>query len=310
MNNRIEIRLTEINDQPVGLGAMNADALQSFIVVISSLKSIAEKVVNKEDLSYSIQEGSALCCVEAPNDSLSSIYQEMDAAIKGESSNKEVTDGLRRIQEQIKRDDLGYEFNYRHSSTVVNIHGRLLSANRIGLKRRRKTFKYQLSIIPGLLNQIGGVSPNYHIDHGAGEKTTIDCSVEDAKYVREYLYEKVYALVLCKIYDMPEKKDEFFHLTMIEVELLNIFRDFVSAYNGEEELIERLGNMHDFIDETFASTGIGHRILKKLLLGFNNKRFHLSEIKTLLVISKPFKEHELIRQPRHSLLETYNAKRS
>ena len=39
-------------------------------------------------------------------------------------------------------------------------------------------------------------------------------------------------------------------------------------------------------------------------------KFHLSEIKTVLVISKPFKSNEYIDDFRKELVDTYNEKKS
>ncbi len=47
-----------------------------------------------------------------------------------------------------------------------------------------------------------------------------------------------------------------------------------------------------------------------LLKAFNNKYFHLSEIKTILIISKPFKQHDIIKEARETLLETYKKMKS
>lgn len=310
MNDRIEIRLTEINEEPVGLNAMTVDALESFMEVVSSLKSIVENIVDKEALTFSIKEGSALCSVEAAPAHLQAIYREINTAIEGESSNKEVADGLRRIQNQIKRNNVEYEFQYHQSSSVIDMHGKLVQASRIAVKRRRGDYTIKLKANSGVIKQIGGEKPNYHLYCVNGEKRTIECTREDAIQVNKFLYQEVNPLVLCKEFTRSEKKDEFIHLTMIDNDLASAFREFVATYNHSDDLISRLGKIHDFIDEQFENTHLGHRILKTLILGFNDELFHLSEIKTVLVISKPFKEHDLIRDPRAALLETYNAKRT
>jgi hypothetical protein len=96
---------------------------------------------------------------------------------------------------------------------------------------------------------------------------------------------------------------------MVDDDLTDAFHEYVAMYNGCDDLIERLSKTHDFVDRQLENFNRGLAILRTLLLGFNDKRFHLSEIKTFLVISKPFQEHDLIREPRAALLETYNAKR-
>lgn len=85
---------------------------------------------------------------------------------------------------------------------------------------------------------------------------------------------------------------------------------YLKKYNQEENLVDKLSMTYKFVDETFEqSKGNAHQVLKELLITFNDKKFHLSELKTLLVISKPFKEHETIKDARAALLDTYQKKK-
>ena len=85
---------------------------------------------------------------------------------------------------------------------------------------------------------------------------------------------------------------------------------YLEKYNKEENLVDKLSMIYQFIDEVFEhSNGNAHQVLKELLTTFNDKNFHLSELKTLLVISKPFKEHKTIKDARAALLETYQNKK-
>lgn len=88
------------------------------------------------------------------------------------------------------------------------------------------------------------------------------------------------------------------------------FDTYLKKYNKEENLADKLSMTYQFVDEIFEhSNGNAHETLKKLLITFNDKNFHLSELKTLLVISKPFKEHETIKDARAALLATYENKK-
>jgi len=88
------------------------------------------------------------------------------------------------------------------------------------------------------------------------------------------------------------------------------FESYLKKYNKEENLVDKLSMTYQFVDEVFEhSKDNAHQVLKELLTTFNDKNFHLSELKTLLVISKPFKEHETIKDARAALLETYQNKK-
>ncbi len=310
MSNRLEIKLTEAHEKAVSLKSMSSDALDSFMKVMSSLKSIADTVENKEDLNFSITEGSAVCAIEAPEPIIQSVFDDMDRAIKGESRDKVFTSHLRIIQEQIKNEEFKYNFSYYKGKKKIEIHPRLIKSNRIALKRKdRLEHNYKLLIIRGFLNQIGGKEPNYHFDYGHGEKITIACSMEDAFIVNKYLYKNITSLVVCKEWKNDKKRREYTHKIILEDLLVEELKSYIESYNKESDLVSKLSITHDFIDKMFSTTNFGKEAIKFLLIAYNDINFHLSELKTLLVISKPFKEDKIIKEYREALLATYEKKK-
>lgn len=311
MLNRLEIILTEANDKPVSLRSMSLEALDSFMTVMSSLKSIAESNNKQKELVFSISEGSALCAVEAPAPIMDSIYSGMNTAIKGNSNDKVITKHLRLIQGELKRDKFNYKFRYNNKKETIDLHPILIKSTKIALKRKSKLpYTHKLVVCEGLLNQIGGKDPNYHFNSGISESKTIDCTKEDAMKVNKFLYQNVKSLILCKEWVKADKKTEYFHKVILEEKIARDIRSFLKLYNKEENILNKLTITHDYIDDMFENSDRGHEFLKCLLLAFNDNVFNLSEIKTLLVISKPFKEHKDIKYARKELLETYEKKRN
>lgn len=305
----LEIALEEVNGDAVSLKSMSPDALESFMSVMSSLKAIAIYIADENELSFSITEGSAQCLLNAPDHLMDSIYDELDTAIKGESGDKEVTTYLRSIQDQITREKFSYRFLYKkHDKPTVDLYFALNKCKRISVKRRRNQYDYKLKIISGFLNQIGGSTPNYHFDYGGGKKITIGCSIGQAKNIKQFLYQDVHSLLLCKEWYDDEKRDEYMHKIILDEELVNDLKKYVISYNKEDDLIKKLTTTYDFIDKMFAEKK-GHRALYSLLLAFNDKHFHLSELKTILLISKSFTEFSDIREVRDILKITYNDKK-
>ncbi len=286
---------------------MTPEALESFLSVVSSFKKLAQSSTDK-DLIFSIYEGSAACSVEAAPEAIDMIYSDISNAIKGKSNNKVLVKSLREIQEQLARDDYSYDFYYRKAGQDINLGKNLLSA-KISKKRVRNEYNYRIRGINGLLNQIGGKTPNYHIDYGNGEKRTIECDFNEAIDINQYLYQTISVFVLSK-----EKSGidngEYKHLIILNSELYRKLNSFFREYYDEDDLVKRLGKIHDLIDDAFAKSKNGEDILETLLVCFNNKNFHLSEIKTLLVISKFNLANNEIKRARNNLLETYqNLKR-
>lgn len=310
MPSRFEIALSEINNELISLNSLSAEALDSFIAVVSSLKSIAAGIGQVDNLVFTIREGSALCAVEAPDETITAIYNELDQALKGESEDKEFTGHLRRIQEQVCRSNFKYRFVYkRPSGQDINIHPRLLDSSRIAVKRSRKNPTYRVRILVGFLNQIGGKVPNYHFDYGHGETKKISCTEDEAKVINKFLYQTVNALVICKEPGNPEKPTDYVHKMILNQSQADGLRGFLFDYNREPDLINKLSLIHEFVDRIFSASNPDFDLLKILLIGFNDRNLHLSELKTLLVISKPVADALAIKDVRTSLLETYHSKR-
>ncbi|MEP1306095.1 MAG: hypothetical protein ABJK11_05615 [Balneola sp.] len=291
---------------------MSPEALDAFLAVMSSLKTIALSVANEDEVNFKIKEGSALGVVEAPKSKMALIYKELDNAIKGESDDKIFTSGLRRIQEQFQRDTFDFDFHYYDNlkSEPIALHRRLKNTSRITAKRVKSSYLYKPKILQGYLNQIGGKDPNYHFDYGGGHKITIDCSKEEADSIKNYLYKDINSFVVCKEADKNKMKENYLHKVIIEKEYTGDIKTFIRAYNQENDLVNKLTSIHDFIDESFSKKKkYGFEILSYILKGFNDKNYHLSELKTLLVISKPFINHDKIELARKSLIETYNEKK-
>lgn len=289
---------------------MTADAIASFAVVISALKSLAESVVSKNLIRFAIQEGSASCKIEAEPLVLDEIYAALDSAIQGECRNSEVTSNLRKIQDEVKRSGFAYGFQYRKADAVFDIEKRLVAARRISLKRAgRDLFHYEFKIVGGIVNQIGGINPNYHIDLGNGLLQTIECSKADAISVNQFLYKNVNAITLSKIWENPEKRANLVHKAVVDPKFVSEFSAYFDKYNSETDLVTKLGFTHDFVDELFENSGLAHLALATLLQTFNDKALHLSELKTMLVASKPLKAHPIIQKSRIALLATYESMR-
>lgn len=82
------------------------------------------------------------------------------------------------------------------------------------------------------------------------------------------------------------------------------FKNFLDSYNKESDLVNKLTLIHNFVDDTIYKEDV----IIQLLEHFNDANFHLSEIKTVLLVSKPYKNNKEIKVYRKELLETYNNK--
>lgn len=85
------------------------------------------------------------------------------------------------------------------------------------------------------------------------------------------------------------------------------YKEFLKRYNDYKEDLDKLSEIHDAVDQCFSeSKEKGLEFLKNLLIDINKNAFaSLSEMKTALVVSKPFKESEEIKDLRHKLHRIY-----
>lgn len=295
---KIEIKLTYVDNQHVDLSNMSVKALESFLSVTNSLKNIAESV--SDQLTFTIKSGSAYASVNGFQNDISNIYLKIDEALKGESIDEIVTSNLRNIQKEIQNTVFEYQFLYGEEQ----LDTRIKAAKKIAKKRTKQLFENKLEIISGFFNQIGGNEPNYHFDYGYGNRLTIDCTINETEELKLYLYKTISSLVIKKTFDDEHIKPVFEHKTIIEDELVNPFKEFLLNYYQKEELITRLETIYDFIDNSEEK----EKNIDLLLKAFKSTVFNISEIKTILVISKSFQEkNENIRENRIELLKVYES---
>lgn len=310
MPNQFQITLEEIDGHKVNLESMSSQQLSSFITVLSSLKSMTKSMTKDDDLTFRIRKGSAICEAIAP--SMDDLIEEVELAINGQSDNKEITTHLRTIQDELKKDNYGYTFFYQGTDSSLNLHEKLKRSKRIRAKSKTNIATYKVECLSGKLNAIGGVNPNYHLDFSLGESLIINCSEEEAKVINLNLYNPLSVLVVCKEYENENKKDERQHKIIVEEKYADLLRDYLRLYyDKSKSFVEQLTVTYDFVYDLFDKEDREEslKILKYLLCVFNFKHFHLSEIKTLLVLSKSYKNHFFIKDEVHSLFETYLEKR-
>lgn len=289
---RIEIKLEFVGDDYVDLNNMSLQALESFLSVTNSLKNIAENI--SKDVTFTIKKGSAYTSVNGSPLEIRNIYQSIDKAIVGESSDEIITSNLRNIQKEIQSQAFRYQFKYAN----IKLDERIRRAKKITKKRSTTVYEKELTILSGFFNSIGGNDPNYHFDYGSNNRLTIDCNFPDVDELKDYLYKTISCLVLKKFSKDDEDKVFYYHLSILEDEQINNFREFVQIMNNQEDIFKRLESLYEFMDNSKSR----NKDLKVLLKSYNSIFNNINELKTLLVLSKSLKDNSEIKEYRESLL--------
>lgn len=277
--NKIEIRLSDVNAQEVHLDSMSAQALESFLVVSDALKNIAQSI--SSDLTFSIEKGSVRFGVMSSTETMNAIYRSMELAIEGESEDEIITSNLRKIQQEMLQQDV-YSYQFLYGS--ANIGTRLQEAKKISKKRVKKHYENELDVVSGYFNSIGGNDPNYHFDYGGGKKVTVDCTMDDAYILKDYLYSNITCLVKKKVATEDVDNKTYTHCSVLEKNQVNHLKTFINDLNDTEDLLNRLDLIYDFIDDSQNRIKDLKVILKNYSLFFSD----VNEFKTLLIISEGF----------------------
>ena len=123
----------------------------------------------------------------------------------------------------------------------------------------------------------------------------IDMHIDDCK------------LELDKLESLTDVKG--FHIDNLkELNLLYEVECFINSYNKESDFLEQLQMFYDIRNEWIKKESVDYMLprFKILIEHFINKESHASELKTLLILSRPFKDNVIMKETRIKLLEKYD----
>ena len=123
----------------------------------------------------------------------------------------------------------------------------------------------------------------------------IDMHIDDCK------------LELNKLESLTDVKG--FHIDNLkELNLLYEVECFINSYNKESDFLEQLRMFYDIRNEWIKKESVDYMLprFKILIEHFINKESHASELKTLLILSRPFKDNVIMKETRIKLLEKYD----
>lgn len=299
MTNKIELKIKKDSDNVnVHLNEMSINAAKSFLVLLESLTKIIELTPNNSDAKIQIIEGSA-CVVASGEDTVISIKNELLSIINHESQNTEIVKEWRSIQNLIKANGLEYEINYYDgaSNSNTSLISDFKNNRAFYAKSNRKTYSYQIKFITGNLIEAGGKKPNIHID----ELSPIECSRDNAIAAKDFLYNNIRVSVWQRIYENGEEKLELCDVYN-DNNLFLEFKELVDQINNSNT-IEKLTHIHSKIKNLLIEGRFSD--LRRFLLLWCHNSTDAQTLKIILVITKQFKNHELLAPYIQRIKELY-----
>lgn len=100
----------------------------------------------------------------------------------------------------------------------------------------------------------------------------------------------------------------------IPMENFKLLDKFIEKYFSFDNFLEQLMYIYTAKDELLISPQDENidflQLFNCLCTAFSDERVHLSEIKSLMIITRPFKDNSIIKKSREKLVEVYNTKKS
>lgn len=293
-DNRLEFKIThDLDNKDVQLENMSLEIAQAFVVLIQSVAGIVELTPKNKNLKISIRKGSAVVCVEGPEVKI--LEKRFKQVIENKSSNGELVKKWRNIQTLLSNNGIGYEANFFEKNKPVSILAQLTSSKKIRAKRKENPpIATNIEFMSGKLIAVGGKNPNIHVEISKNEKPVIiGCTELKANKAKVFLYNKIWL----SVWSTKKGNDTEYEMCDsywdTQSNIFNDFSSFIIALGKSHNEIESLKMLHYKCQEILISQNYG--IYRKFLRLFNTETSDLNTLKTLLIVSRPFKEHERLK---------------
>lgn len=286
----IEIKLKkDSTGRDISLGSMSLDASKSIREILDALIAIVEF---EEDLNLKIglEEGSAVQKIIGSDNNMQVVYNKIKDAADGSPQrlNKYVN-SLNIIYKNLESIE-DYDISYKSNRGVESI--KPLFTQKFRSKRNSDVTEnnFNLEFFSGKLELNGGKKPNFHL-FANNTTYTIQCSEKQAKDVGAFLYENI------KISAHAKAKKDSMEYNFCDIYVgtsegyFNEFKDFYTELKdkyGTQKFHFVSNKLEQFYNQKNYSGA------KKFIRLFLNEFSHVTYLRTILVISKAFKNDEYL----------------
>ena len=284
--------ITDSNGKKIELDNLTVEAAQALMVFVESLTKIAEQSSNPQQVKISVTPGSACVALEAPEAEIREIENEMKIVSRNKSTKREFVEPLRAIQVLISNNGLGYEANVIKNNNRTPIIDLFKQKKRFQLaQKERIKSEFGIAFFYGKLIEVGGKNPNIHILID-DKKQTISCSEEQARMVNNLLYNDIKISAWEKKVK-GQKSVYTFCDTYVDINLYKELKVFVDS-NLKKEGTAPLKDIHYKLRDYFNDKKFGEA--NKLLKLFSNDNIDIGRLRTILVITKSFRENDKLKK--------------
>lgn len=303
--NKLEFKIKKDSaNKDVELEGMSLEAAKAFSTILNAMINIIQINDDKEGLKIRIESGSAVLIAQGSSEQIELLENSFKMVVAYKSENKELVREWRSIQDLFLKNGLEYEANFYNNKLKTSVLIPLKAGKKLRAKPASVPIVSSIKFMKGKLISVGGANPNIHLESEQNKRITISCTEISAKKANRFLYEQIF--IAC--WSKSSSNEEKFELcdsygSEREFEMLRLFLDTFNNTNNE---IEQLKMLHyrsrDFLDIKDYGN------FRKFLRLFIHESTDVNILKTLLIVTQSFKEHERLKEMREKMKIIFNKK--
>lgn len=306
----IQFRITkDSNGDEICLDNLSIKATNSLIEILTALRNIA-LYENEPDLTISVTKGSAIAAIKG-EETFQDVREGFWKVFNNESDRDNVyVHNMQIIKDQITKSDLEFEISYSNNDgdriQVIDLFKR-----KFRKKRERKAVEnnFKIEFFDAKLMSNGGNKPNFHVmdQHNS---YTIKCTEAEAKKVSPFLYEKLKFSAWGKM--NSQNKMEYTFCDVYNANERDFYNEFKLFFSELKQLegTEPIKLIHYKLKEFYSNSQFKES--RKFIKLFCDDLADVNHLKTILIISKAFKQHadlqDLLKKIEELIVSKTNAR--
>lgn len=286
MINEFSIKInTDSSGNKLSLVGMPIEAAESLKVFIESLTEVAKLHEDVSEVRLSLKEGSIEAVLEYPE--TSKIDTEIEDVIEGTSKNRQYSKLIKKIQDRIKLNGLGYSVSLKVNNQIKDLTEAFKSTPFV-ISKPRVERKEEVVFIKGHIYETGGkFHPNMHIETDVKDYT-VKFKKEQA-YKLPSLYGEIFLSAIKRDALNREETSYEFIDRYLTKELYDEYKDLYESIQGTHDL-SRFRRVFDFIEENIKEEEGGLGRIVKLMRLYKFSQSDKGVLRSILMMVKPVKE--------------------
>jgi hypothetical protein len=296
-NDKFEIKITSEKDgSKTDLSNLTLKESKALVTILEAVTKIVELSAGAEKLKIQITKGSASVSANGDSSYIEEIQQGFTEVKEFRSTDSDLVDPWRKIQDLISLNGLSYEASFFSKGKKRDILPEISGNRRFYTQSKIRTTSYTLEFLKGQLIEIGGKVPNIHIIDKDLQNLTVHCKDFEAQRVNGFLYKDIYLSAWKTTKDGKPFKYNFCDF----YKEVSDFEEYKSFFEDKNlHLLDNLKNIHYKICAFLEKKEFMK--VRQFIKLFNHESVDNSVLKTILIITKSHKDISHIADVRNNI---------